>query len=253
MYLYEMHCHSAESSGCAKTPGAKMAEAYKRLGYTGLFITDHFLNRNTPVPSYKRWPERMDIFCRGYELAKQRGDELGLDVFFGWEFSYLSGDYLTYCLGENWLYDHPYCDRYLIRDYCDLVHADGGFVIHAHPMRESKHTEMLQLVPHHVDGYEVINAGMTSAFENLQAKRLAEMYDLPGSCGTDNHTGIREYMCAVELDHKAESDREILTELLAGRAKLRYFKVTETESGFRFEEADPYENAVDPYLNGFHW
>ena len=33
------------------------------------------------------WEQQVDLFMRGYESAKEEGDKLGLDVFFGWEFT----------------------------------------------------------------------------------------------------------------------------------------------------------------------
>ena len=48
---YETHSHTSETSRCSHISGAELAEFYKSLGYTGLFITDHFFNGNTTVPA----------------------------------------------------------------------------------------------------------------------------------------------------------------------------------------------------------
>ena len=47
---YETHAHTSETSRCSHISGGELAEFYKSLGYTGLFITDHFFNGNTTVP-----------------------------------------------------------------------------------------------------------------------------------------------------------------------------------------------------------
>ena len=80
MYKYEMHCHTSETSRCGKVSAAEMVDFYKSMGYSGLVISDHFLNGNTVVPKELPWEKRINQFCAGYEAAKKRGDEIGLPV-----------------------------------------------------------------------------------------------------------------------------------------------------------------------------
>ena len=94
-YKYETHMHTAESSACATSTGAEMARAHKEAGYTGIFITDHFFNGNTTVPRELPWQERVARFCLGYEHAKQEGDKIGLQVFFGFEYAYHGAEFLV--------------------------------------------------------------------------------------------------------------------------------------------------------------
>ena len=49
-YKYETHLHTSEVSKCAHNTGAEMARAYKKAGYTGIFVTDHFFNGNCAIP-----------------------------------------------------------------------------------------------------------------------------------------------------------------------------------------------------------
>ena len=48
-YLYETHCHTSQSSACAKCSGKELAEAAKEAGYTGIIITDHNWGGNTAI------------------------------------------------------------------------------------------------------------------------------------------------------------------------------------------------------------
>ena len=73
MNLYDVHVHTAEASKCSPQPGAEMAEEYHAKGYTGIIVTDHFLNGNTRVPADLPWKERIRLFCLGYEHAAERG------------------------------------------------------------------------------------------------------------------------------------------------------------------------------------
>ena len=87
-YKYEPHLHTAESSGCATSSGVEIANHFKSLGYTGIFVTDHLFLESTVIPKDMPWPERVDMLCKGYNLVAQEGAKIGLDVFLGWESSH---------------------------------------------------------------------------------------------------------------------------------------------------------------------
>ena len=101
-YIYETHLHTAEGSACGSMPGEAMARVYKEAGYAGIVITDHFYHGNTAVDRSLAWPEWVEQFCKGYENAKQRGEEIGLQVFFGWESGYQGTEFLIYGLDQQW-------------------------------------------------------------------------------------------------------------------------------------------------------
>lgn len=223
MYKYEMHCHTRECSRCGKISGAQMADFYKSMGYTGIIISDHFLNGNTTVPKDLPWQDRIDMFCSGYESAKRRGDEIGLDVFFAWENSYMGNDFLTYGLDKKWLLEHPYCDALPVKEYLRLVKESGGYSVHAHPYREAGYIDMIRLLPREVDAVETMNACRTD-FENKMADIYATEYKLTKICGTDNHIGQRESLAALELDFKAESVNDIISAVKDGKYKMALYK-----------------------------
>ena len=71
IYKYETHLHTTEASACAIFDGVKQVRKYKELGYTGIVVTDHFFNGYTCIPADLPWEERVDLFCKGYENAKE--------------------------------------------------------------------------------------------------------------------------------------------------------------------------------------
>lgn len=219
MYLYETHCHTSEVSKCGKLTAAEMVDWYHGLGYTGVTITDHFFNGNCAVPKHQPWEARVEQFLTGYENAKVRGEELGMDILLGWEFTVLGTDFLTYGLDAAWLYRNPYCDQIRASDYANLVHADGGYIIQAHPFREANYIEMIRLLPRHCDAVEVFNA-CRKDFENQMAEQYAANYGLPRFVGTDNHRGERERYAAVELPARTTDSGALVRMVIAGEAKL---------------------------------
>ena len=69
MFKYETHLHTIESSRCGSTSAAEYPAYYKSLGYSGIFITDHFFNGNCRISNDLPWEDRVNMFCRSYELA----------------------------------------------------------------------------------------------------------------------------------------------------------------------------------------
>jgi len=228
MYLYELHCHTQETSRCGLISAKDLVEYYHKLGYTGICITDHFLNGNTIVPHDLPWEERITQFIKGYQVAKEAGDKLGMDVFFGWEYSFWGTDFLTYGLDENWLYNNPDCLKWRVSEYCDRVHQDGGFIVHAHPFREANYIEMIRLMPRHVDGVEVINACRLD-FENKLADQYADNYNLLKTASSDNHEGRIPRIAAMEFSERKRSIHEVIEGIKKGEAKLRLFNIEELE------------------------
>lgn len=228
MHLYEMHCHASETSKCAKIGGADLVDFYHALGYAGVAITDHFFNGNTTVPKELPWADRVELFTGGYRAAKQRGDELGMEVFFGWEFTHegKGNHFLTYGLGVDWLLAHPDCDQLHVNDYCDLVHEAGGYVVHAHPFRESNFVNVIRLVPRKVDGVEIVNANR-KMFENRMADLYAVHYGLCRFCGSDLHSSRARRLAAMALPERAACADDILAAVRRGEAGHVYLERNE--------------------------
>jgi histidinol phosphatase-like PHP family hydrolase len=225
LFKYEMHCHTAECSKCAKINAEDLVRFYYDMGFSGICITDHFLNGNTTVPKDAPWNSRVSMFMEGYNRAKTTGDKLGIDVFPAWEYSYRGTDFLTYGLDEEWLHRNPDCLDWKVSEYCDRVHADGGIIVQAHPFREAYYIEMIRLMPRHVDAVETINANRTD-FENEMADKYADAYNILKTAGSDNHTGKQERLAVVEFDRKMNSLGELLKAMLNGEGKNRLYTLT---------------------------
>jgi hypothetical protein len=187
MYKTETHMHTAECSACASATGAQQAEQYKALGYSTIIVTDHFFNGNTTVSRDLPWEERIGLFCRGYENAKKRGEEIGLNVLFGLEYAWNGADFLAYGIDGKWLKDNPDLLDIPVQEFCNRVHANGGAVVHAHPFREAEYITEMKFLPDYCDGVEVYNAGNRERIWDGRAKWYAEQYGLTQTAGSDCH------------------------------------------------------------------
>ena len=217
MFKYETHLHTKSGSACATASGREQALAYYRAGYTGIIITDHFFRGNTCIPKNLSWEERIQHFCNGYEQAKNTGDEIGLQVFFGWEETYDGQDFLIYGLDKQWLLNHPEMEHWTIREQFEAVDNAGGLVVHAHPFRDRPYIPKIRLYPKLVHAVEVYNA-CNYEEENRQAYIYAKKYNLPMTAGGDSHH-LPIVCSGIETDTKFQNIHDYITAIESGQEK----------------------------------
>jgi hypothetical protein len=167
----------------------------------------------------------VDFLLKGYEKAKRAGEKCGLDVFFGWEFSYGESDFLTYGLDRDFLLKHPEILDMSIEEYSALVRSSGGYLAQAHPFRKSSGP----VDPSLVDGIEVYNGGSTSADGNKKAMEFAELNQKPMQAGSDSHFIKMKHIgggrlkkltySGVRLEQRAENIFDIIAAIKNGTAR----------------------------------
>ncbi len=194
-YLYETHLHTSQGSACGKNTGSEMARAARACGYTGIIVTDHHWGGNTRPDRRLAWEAWVEEFCSGYEDAKRTGDQIGLDVFMGWESGFDATEFLIYGPDKAWMKAHPELRTVSVEEQYQLIHEAGGMVIHAHPYREDWYIPEIRLFPEWVDGVEAVNAQhsnprVTRHFDpefNNRAIAYGNAHGLPLTAGSDIH------------------------------------------------------------------
>ena len=187
MMRWETHLHTKEGSACARSSAADMARGCKAAGYDGMFVTDHFYHGNTAVDRSLPWTEWVRQFCLGYYHALETGEQIGLRVCFGWEYSWQGNDFLTYGLSPQWLAAHPEVISVTPYEYLKLIRAAGGTIVHAHPFRQAHYVPLIKLLPDLVDAVEVYNGGNSEDAFDERALWYAESYGLRQASGSDTH------------------------------------------------------------------
>ena len=218
-YKYETHLHTSHASACSKMTGVQAADYYKSLGFTGVFVTDHFLNGNTNVPKTGDWETRISLFCEGYKATLKRGLEIGLDVFFGFEFHYAGTHFLIYNLDENWLISHPEIMDIHPQEFLKLARDEGAFIVQAHPFREAHYIKFMRLFPKDVDAVEYLNASDTDEYRTM-AKMYAEHYGLPGFAGSDAHFINRDSLSGIVFETRIKNSNHFVSLLRSGKYRL---------------------------------
>lgn len=228
-FLYETHLHTAEGSKCSHEPAVHYIAKFLDAGFTGIFVTDHFTGY-CPVPDPALpWREWVDAYCLGYEHAAEEGCKRGLQVFFGWEQTCQSDEYLVYGLDKQWLYEHPECRTWTRREMYDTVSAYGGCVVHAHPFRERGYIDYVRLYPECCHAIEIANKG-NEPYMDVLAARYAKALHLPMTAGSDIH-GIGSDFApyGVETEVKLQSAKHYAQLIRSGQGVKPYMPKGRTE------------------------
>lgn len=219
-YLYETHMHTSPASDCATGTPAQQVRAYKNRGYTGIIVTDHFVNGNSGCPTDLSWEEKMAFVTAGYHDAKAEGALCGLDVFLGWEYCLEGTEFLTYGLGLDFLLAHPHIAKMTVPAYSALVRKWGGYLAQAHPYRTSDWIKNPYPVePSLLDGIEVYNASLSKGL-NEKAAEFARLHHLPGQAGSDSHHESLKFASGIKLKQKAESIFDIVEAIKTEKVTL---------------------------------
>jgi len=234
-YFYETHFHTKETSRCGFTAAAEMIVQHKNLGFSGVFVTDHFLTGHSHANERLSFERRVDIMQAGYSAAKKKGDEIGLDVFFAWEYPYHCGDFLTYGLSVDFLYTHrelmDFEPNHDFAGYAKLVHDNGGYIIQAHPFRVAEYMPngAAGLQKEYIDAIEVDNGSHHNPAFNEAALRAAKKLRMPMSAGSDTHGLIMSATAYMGFDHLLKDSQDFIAQMKAGKYKLLHGQLREED------------------------
>jgi len=184
---FELHTHTAENDICVKMKAADIVAAYHKKGYQGIVITNHYFDLS--LDWYRdelagcAHERIIDFYLRGYRLAREAGERLGMTVLLGMElrFDGTINDYLVYGIDEPFLYRSPLLNT-LDLDSVMKILPEKALVYQAHPFRDG----MCITAPSKLFGIEVYNGG-TDAMRNRFADIWADMHGLRKISGSDFH------------------------------------------------------------------
>ncbi|MDR0839794.1 MAG: PHP domain-containing protein [Christensenellaceae bacterium] len=220
-YAYDLHVHTKDTSKCGWVDAVEQVERYKRLGYTGIVITDHLHEAYIQtLDCAEDWPACAELFLAGYRAAKARGDAIGLDVILGIELRFdcvNEYDYLVYGVDEDFLLRNPYPFRSTIAEFYQQ-HGDETLIIQAHPFRKA----LDPIDPACLHGIEIVNCNPRHDSHNLDALALARRAPhLIRSVGSDAHRDGDEGIAAVLFHERIHDSFELRRALLGGDFELR--------------------------------
>ena len=211
--------HTSISSACSRFTPEEVVEKYTRLGYAGVFVTDHYLRGNSCVPRDLPYAERVKLYFDGYRAVKKCAQERGLDVFCGVEVSHWGTDFLFYGLDEQWYLDNLEIMTDSPKEMCIRARNAGALVLQAHPYRERDYIDHIRLFPQEVEGIEIVNACEDERSNSL-AGILAESYGLRVSAGSDIHRASQKLLAGMQFETKLKSEKDFMDRIRRGEGSI---------------------------------
>lgn len=224
-FLLETHMHTYESSACGRATSIEQVHQYKKAGYDGVIVSDHFITGNSAVDRSLPWEQQMRDQFAGFRHAKEEGELIGIKVFCGIEYGYHGTEWIILGLDENWFIDHPEVLDMKPEEFLPFMRSEGAAIIHAHPYREADYIEEFRLYPDLVDAVEVYNFTNKDPW-NDKAIAYAMEHNLPMTAGSDCHH-IDAMGAGIVLDENPETIDDLVRIIKSGKGWKIYTKYKE--------------------------
>lgn len=207
--IIDLHVHSSPASPCSSAPVDDLVEEAKRIGLSGICLTDH---------NYVWSPESIKELRQKHGFLTLRGNEITTD----------QGDMLVFG------FDRDIKGIIKLVDLAEEVHVSGGIIIAAHPFRGflTFGAEQLGLTVEramerplfkHVDAVEVLNSKVTEK-ENSFASKVAEGLGLFATGGSDAHEVSEVGIYATRFSDNIENEKDLVEALKRGNFEPTVFR-----------------------------
>ncbi len=182
--LLDTHIHTSETSRCGSVAAKKIVRLYRERDYDGIVITDHYHKAYFDSLGGAGWAQKADCFLKGYRLALEEGEKIGLKVLLGIEirFDGSDNDYLVYGTDEAFIMENKEMYAWGLSGFRDVTKDREIAVIQAHPFRP-----LMTLEDSRIDGIEVYNGNVRHDSQNHLARVYAEEHGLKMTSGSDMH------------------------------------------------------------------
>ena len=223
-YKYETHLHSSPVSRCATSSLSDSLPFYKKLGYDGVFVTNHFLNGNIGGDKNMSRQELLEFYCQDYFDGLKIARETGIKLFFGVEMTYDGlADFLIYGLSPEWYLEHPEILDLSTNHLLEFLKMNKAYIIHAHPFRDRAYTPAIHLFPKYIDAVETLNA-CNLPNENKLAEAYAKLYKFSTFAGSDNHIGSAQKKLAGIITNEPINSEEDFVSIMKGKKYKLFIK-----------------------------
>lgn len=219
MYKTETHLHTADVSECSNISAKEMVRIYKDLGYSTVFISDHFYPFLFDKLTDMTWKEKIALFLKGYYNAKDEGDRIGVNVLMSAEFEFKNptcNHYLVYGIDREFLEAYPDIIEMGIEKFSVVAKKHNLLLIQAHPYRDGSGVP----TPEYVDGIEAVNPN--PRHENFDDKcfELARKNGLLVTSGSDAHRMSDVGRGGVMTETEIKTAQDYIRLVRAGKLEL---------------------------------
>lgn len=203
--LIDLHAHSSGISKCCRIPIEQVIEAAKGVGIDGIVLTNHYQKNYVTDGDYPAFAAR---YIAEYEHAARLVEGTDFCVFFGIEVTaekHPGVHLLIYGVDTSFLTAHPTVFDYTQEELYRLVHAWGGILVQAHPMRRVDRL----LDTKYLDGIEISCHPLYEGTHINELTPIAQQAGVILTAGGDYHADTHRARCGVYLDDSITTAKEI--------------------------------------------
>ncbi len=220
-FRYEMHLHDSACSRCGWSSGEDFARIAKERGFSGFVITNHFYHGNSAIDRTLPWSDFVGAYAKDYEDTKKVAEEYDLDVFFGFEEGYGSGQHLlVYGLSPEVVANEPKFPDMSLPEIYAFVHKNNGFLAFAHPYRNLSDADIKNYPDiRYADAIEVYNAGNMPE-SNQMAAEFIKNTGARTIAGSDTHSIKSFGKGGLVFSRRLYNSESLVEDLFANRYEL---------------------------------
>ena len=214
MYTYELHSHTSEVSGCANISAVESIRLHTDAGYSGLVITNHFVQYGENREETK---EKVKRFIDGYYLAKNAAKDI--TVLFGMELRYFNSinDYLVFGMTPDLLNDNPDILHMDQPTFFNFAEENQLLIIQAHPFR----SPCTPSDPAYIHGVEIYNGNPRHNSRNELAVEFCKQHSLIPTSGSDFHELEDIGIGGIITKEPIKDEKDLTRILLSGNYKMK--------------------------------
>lgn len=214
-FLYDMHVHTSEVSPCGKVSSSDLVHMYKKAGYQGVVITDHYYEAYFESLKCSTWEEKVHKYLEGYRKASGEGRKAGLDVILGIELRFQGSinDYLVYGVDEDFLLKNKELYTLDLCSFKELIKDKDILIYQAHPYR----FDGMPASPALLDGIEVYNGNPRHESRNSKAFDFARENNLKMISGSDFHNPEDLALGGIMIPERLKDQKQLVNFLKMGK------------------------------------
>lgn len=218
MIKFEMHAHTKGGSYCGYSDAKTIINDYKKAGYGGIVITNHFSASNYVVDLIgETHKEKLDYFFSLCDSVKKEGDIHGIKVFCGAEVRDCDGtEYMLYGFKRNFLYDNKPLFTFNQKELFKKCEKEKIFMYQTHPFREG----VTCGEPNYMHGAESFNGHFHHFNNNHKALDFTKKFNLIKMSGTDYHRPNQPLTSHMLIPDSVSNEFELVEFLMSGKAQL---------------------------------
>ena len=205
--LIDLHAHSSGISRCCQLPAPDILKAALEAGLDGIVLTNHY-QRYYLDGGKRSAADFAKDYVREYEYAKEWGDKLGCRVFFGLEITpdfWTAVHLLAYGVSTDFVLEYPEVFACSQKELYELIHANGGALVQAHPFRNDCHV----LDTDYLDGVEINCHPLYGKTYQNELVEAAQRAGLMLTCGGDYQADTYRPHCGTYLPDWVQTEKDL--------------------------------------------